>query len=76
MPDTYPKLHNFALKVTSMFESTYICECAFLTMKMLNSKQRNRLSQEDLKPNLRIVTTEMKADIVALVKEHTSQCSH
>ncbi|KAJ8888901.1 hypothetical protein PR048_008395 [Dryococelus australis] len=73
MPDKYPKLHNFALKVTSMFGSTYICECPFSTMKMLKSKQRNRLSQEALKSNFRIVTTEMEADIVALVNEHTAQ---
>ncbi|KAJ8871901.1 hypothetical protein PR048_028241 [Dryococelus australis] len=76
MPDKYPKLHNFDLKVTSMFGSTYICECAFSTMKMLKSKQRNRLSQEALKSNLHIVTTEMEADIVALINEHTAQCSH
>ncbi|KAJ8880538.1 hypothetical protein PR048_017008 [Dryococelus australis] len=53
-------------------EITYICECAFSTMKILNSKQRNRSSQEALKSNFRIVTT----DIVALVNEHTAQCSH
>ncbi|KAJ8889581.1 hypothetical protein PR048_009081 [Dryococelus australis] len=29
MLDKYPKLHNFALKVTSMFGRTYIWECAF-----------------------------------------------
>ncbi|KAJ8897329.1 hypothetical protein PR048_002675, partial [Dryococelus australis] len=64
MPDKYPKLHNFVLKVTAMFGSTYICACTFSTTKMLKSKQRNRLSQEALKSNLRIVTTEMEADIV------------
>ncbi|KAJ8866975.1 hypothetical protein PR048_032837 [Dryococelus australis] len=72
MADKYPKLHNFALKATSMFGSTYICECAFSTMEMLKSKQSNRLSQEALKFNLRIVTTEMEADIVALVNEQTA----
>ncbi|KAJ8872231.1 hypothetical protein PR048_025833 [Dryococelus australis] len=76
MSDKYPKLHNFALNVTSVFGSTYICECAFSTMKMFKSKQRNRLSQEALKSNLHIVTTEMEADIIALVNEHTAQCSH
>ncbi|KAJ8869835.1 hypothetical protein PR048_028844 [Dryococelus australis] len=76
MPEEYPKFHNLALTVTSMFGSTYICECAFLTMKMLKSKQRNRLFQDPLKSNLRIVTTEMEADIVGLVNEHTAQCSH
>lgn len=76
MPNKYPKLHNFALKVTSMFGSTYICECAFSTMKSLKSKQRNKLSQEALKSTLRIVTTEMEADIPALVDMHTAQSSH
>ncbi|KAJ8890879.1 hypothetical protein PR048_010388 [Dryococelus australis] len=73
MPEKYPKLHNFALKVTSIFGSTYVSECAFPTMK---SKQRNRLSQETLKSNFLIVTTEKEADIVALVNEHTVQCPH
>ncbi|KAJ8896625.1 hypothetical protein PR048_001969 [Dryococelus australis] len=76
MLDKYPKLHNFALKVTSMFGSTYICECAFSTVKMLKSKKRNRLSQEALKSNLCIVTTEMEADTVAFVNDHITQCSH
>ncbi|KAJ8893855.1 hypothetical protein PR048_006456 [Dryococelus australis] len=76
IPDKYPKLHNCPLKVISMFGSTYICECALSTMKRLKSKQRNRLTQEAFKSNLRIVTTEMEADIVALVKENTAQCSH
>ncbi|KAJ8895225.1 hypothetical protein PR048_000550 [Dryococelus australis] len=60
MPDKYPKLHNIALKVTSMFRI----------------KSEDRLSQEALKSNLRIVTTEMETDIVALVNEHPAQCSH
>ncbi|KAJ8881782.1 hypothetical protein PR048_018268 [Dryococelus australis] len=75
-PDTYPKLHNFVLKVTSMLGSTHICECTFSTMKMLKLKQRNRLSQEALKSYLCIMTTEMEADVVALINEHTAQFSH
>ncbi|KAJ8889608.1 hypothetical protein PR048_009108 [Dryococelus australis] len=42
----------------------------------LKSKQGNRLSQDALKSNLRIVTAEMEADIVTLVNEHTAHCSH
>jgi hypothetical protein len=36
--EQFPKFRKYALKVCSMFGSTYICECTFSTMKMLKTK--------------------------------------
>ncbi len=33
--EKYPKLRNFAMKMHSMFGSTYICECTFSLLKSI-----------------------------------------
>ena len=44
--ERFPMLKNAALKLFSMSESTYmyICECAFSTMNIVKSKNRNQLA--------------------------------
>lgn len=44
----FPHLREFALSVTSMFGSTYICESSFSMMKHIKSKERYRLSDDTL----------------------------
>ena len=41
-------LKNTALKLFSMFESTYICECAFSAMNIIKSKNRNQLGNNTM----------------------------
>ena len=36
--ERFPRLKNAALKLFSMFESTYICECAFPAINIIRSK--------------------------------------
>jgi hypothetical protein len=74
--EQFPKLRKYSLKVCPMFGSTYICECTFSTMKMLKTKQRNRLSEDVLRSTLRLTTTKIEVDIPSLVKEHSAQCWH
>ena len=38
--------------MASMFETTHVCEEAFLKMKNVKSKRRTRLTNEYLKTNL------------------------
>lgn len=52
--DTYPKMKNEMLKLYSMFGSTYICEATFSTLKHVQSKARNRLTDKHLENLLRI----------------------
>ena len=64
-------LKNAALKLFSMFGSTYICECAFSAMNIIKSKNRNQLrnSTMALQDCLRMATTSILLDTNAIVKE-------
>lgn len=75
--ERFPKLRDFALKLYSMFGSTYICECTFSTMKQIKSKTRNKMENETLDACLRLATTNIGIDMEALVKEkQRPQTSH
>jgi len=63
----YPLLRELALKILSMFGTTYICECIFSNMKHIKSKQRNRLTNETLSHLLRVFTSETEVDFAALL---------
>lgn len=50
----YPKLKNEMYKLYSMFGTTYNCEVAFSSLKIILSKLRNRLSDQHTADLLRI----------------------
>lgn len=64
----FPCLRDFALKMCSMFGSTYICESTFSCMKRLKSDARNGMSDETLDVCLRLSTSEIEANIDTIVK--------
>lgn len=59
----YPILRDNMLRVYSMFGSTYLCESTFSIMNHVKSKNRNRLTDENLQSLLRISTTNMPIEI-------------
>lgn len=61
--EKYPKLRHFALKMHSMFGSTYICESAFSFLKQTKCNSRSVLLDHNLLAQLRIKTTNMSLDI-------------
>ena len=63
-----PKLRDFALKMLSMFNSSYICESTFSVMKRLKSSTRNRLGDETLDACLRLSITNIDVDIERLLQ--------
>ena len=67
----FPMMKNAALKLFLMFESTYICECAFSAMNIIKSKNQNQRGNNTmtLQDCLRIATTNILADTSAIVKE-------
>ncbi|CAK6977527.1 EPM2A-interacting protein 1-like [Scomber scombrus] len=72
-PSTYPALRQHAIRMVSLFGSTYICEKTFTTMAINKSKLRSRLTDGHLHAVLRIATTEMEPDIRGIVanqKQH------
>ena len=66
--DKFPKLKDFALKMHSMFESTYVCESTFSTMKLDKSRNRNRMANQ-LDNCLRLATTSIDIDIETIVQK-------
>ncbi|KAL4104943.1 hypothetical protein QTP88_020219 [Uroleucon formosanum] len=68
---------DFALKMLSMFGTTYICECTFSNLKHIKSKERNRLRDETLGHLLRVSTTEIEVDFTKLsIEKPHPQVSH
>lgn len=65
--ERFPNICDFGLKIISMFGSTYLCESAFSTMKMVKNRFRTRLEDSSLLHLLRLATTGMDIDIPALV---------
>lgn len=72
----FPKLRNHALKMTSLFGTTYLCEQLFSRMKCVKSKTRARITDGHLENSLRIATTTIGANIDKLVKNKICQTSH
>ena len=66
--EQYLRLRDFAMKICSMFGSTYICESTFSSMKRLKSKERNRMGNETLDDCLRLSTTEIEPNIETVTK--------
>lgn len=73
---TYPNIKQHALKMCTVFGSTYICEQTFSRMKQIKNPTRNRLSDEHLHHNLRLATTRLHPDIGLLTSQKQAHSSH
>ena len=69
--ERFPMLKNAALKLFSMCESKYICECALSAMNIIKSKNRNQLGNNTMALHdcLRMATTNILVNTSAIVKE-------
>lgn len=75
--ERYPCLRKWALKMCSIFGSTYLCETTFSSMKLIKSKTRNRMTDSTLSHTLRIATSKMEVDFKSLVEScDKPQSSH
>lgn len=73
---TFPSIRCHALKMVSLFPSTYICEQFFSKMKLTKSKNRCKLTDDNLSNQLRVATSNIKANTSELCKDKKSQVSH
>ena len=64
----YNNVKQAALKILAMFESTYVCESVFSTLKLVKSKHRSVLTDTQVKELLRLATTEYKPDLKRIVQ--------
>ncbi|XP_068225681.1 zinc finger BED domain-containing protein 5-like [Palaemon carinicauda] len=69
----YPLISHQALRVLTMFGSTYLCETAFSTLTAIKTKYRNRLDVED---DLRCALSNIKPRIQDLLSKKQCQVSH
>ena len=69
--ERFPILKNAALKLFSMFGSTYICECAFSAMNNIKTKNQNQLGNSTLglQDCLCMTTTNILVDTNAIVRD-------
>ena len=74
--EKYLSIKWAALKVLTMFGSTYICEFVFSTLNYVKSRHRYVLTDTVVKELLRAATTKYKPDLKKIVKEKECQNSH
>ncbi|XP_041447439.1 general transcription factor II-I repeat domain-containing protein 2-like [Xenopus laevis] len=74
--ETYLNLRNHALKMATIFGSTYVCEQTFSRMKNLKSPTRSRLTDAHLHHLLRLAVTNMEPDIDYLISQKQAHTSH
>ena len=74
--DTYPNIKKHAMKMSTVFGSTYICEQTFSRMKHLKTQRRSRLTDEHLHQCLRLAVTRMEPDIELLTSQMQAHSSH
>ena len=74
--DTYPNIKKHAMKMSTVFGSTYICEKTFSRMKLLKTPMRSRLTDEHLHQCLRLAVTRMEPDIQLLTSQMQAHSSH
>lgn len=74
--ETYPNIRNHALKMVTIFGSTYVCEQTFSRMKHLKSPTRSRLTDAHLHHLLRLAVTNMEPDIDHLISQKQAHSSH
>ncbi|XP_076065125.1 zinc finger BED domain-containing protein 5-like [Oratosquilla oratoria] len=69
----YPLTSHQALRILTMFGSTYMCETAFSTLVSIKTKYRNRLNVEG---DLRCALSSIRPRIQDLVAKKQCQISH
>ncbi|KYN03211.1 General transcription factor II-I repeat domain-containing protein 2A, partial [Cyphomyrmex costatus] len=64
----YPNLKDFALRIFSIFGSTYLCECSFSKMKNIKTDKHSSLSDTSLSSLMRTSSSNIPVDLSSLVE--------
>lgn len=72
----YPEIVENALKLVSVFGSSYICEQAFSVMNLNKSKLRSSLTDEHLHAIMRVASSGLSPDIKELAAKKSCNVSH
>lgn len=74
--EKYSGVCTAAMKVASLFGSTYLCESAFSDMNFIKNKHRTCLTDAHLKDALTVAVSSYTPDYSALVNSMQCQSSH
>jgi len=74
--EEFSNLRASALKWSSIFGSTYLCEQFFSKMNITKSCYRSRVTDEIFSMQLRVATSSVHSNITRLVKQNSFQISH
>ncbi|XP_078533909.1 general transcription factor II-I repeat domain-containing protein 2-like [Lissotriton helveticus] len=74
--EKFKNIHTAALKLFSLFGSTYLCESAFSDMNFIKSTFRKRLTDEHSNDSIRVALSSYTPDYKALLDTMQCQVSH
>ena len=74
--EKYSGVCTAAMKVASLFGSTYLCESAFSDMNFIKNKHRTRLTDAHLRDSLTVAVSSYTPDYNTLVNSMQCQSSH
>ncbi|KAJ8711511.1 hypothetical protein PYW07_008753 [Mythimna separata] len=72
----YPELKKIAMKLFTLFGSTYICEAAFSKMNFIKNKFRSELTNEHLQDLMTIACTNYTPNFRHIVHNRKNHFSH
>lgn len=76
LPKEMTNIRDHAMRMTTLFGSTYVCEQSFSVMKQVKSKERSLLTDGHLEAIMRIAISNIEPDIEKLTKQKQCQVSH
>lgn len=72
----YPELRALAIKLCTMFGSTYVCEAGFSKMNFMKNRHRSKLTNDHLNNLMRISCTSINPNFKEIVLNKTCHFSH
>lgn len=72
----FPNLHDFALRYSCRFGSTYVCEQSFSVMNMIKTKYRSKLTDSHLKHLILLASSKVDPNIDDILSNMQVQKPH
>ena len=74
--DKFPILKQMAMRIATAIGTTYLCESFFSKLKIVKSKNRNKLTDENMTNQLRCAVSKLPVDIRKMSNNIQKQVSH
>ena len=74
--DKFPILKQMAMRIAAAIGTTYLCKSFFSKLKIVKSKNRNKLTDENMTSQLRYAVSKLPVDIRKMSNNIQKQASH